>query len=237
MAKLRGKEKESFLARMAKGRKKAARASGNPKKRKTKKNAARPSNKRKAPNQQRRSAKPRRPPTPRKQANSGKKRIRRNSGLDQAEAKFEEFHQKAPGKIVEYETLVRYPENFAELGKLIELRFALDSANPDFPLTNFGACQAVATPDGANIYFLGGDQSVNLGDLDIASDKDFVELGSCTYICYFTVKGFHDWVPTRYWHRFGEEDGIQPVLCYDRLNKALFLMGGNYRVRPEGIVN
>ena len=123
------------------------------------------------------------------------------------------------------------------MGRLIELRFWLDAANPDFPLTRFGDCQAVCTPDGDNIYFIGGDQSVNFEALDIASGKDFVELGPCTYICYFTVKGFHDFEPTKYWHRFGEEDKILPTLVYDRLNKSLFLTSGNYRVERAGIVN
>ena len=72
---------------------------------------------------------------------------------------------------------------------------------------------------------------------DIASDKDMIELGPCMYIEYYTVKGFHDFEPTNYWHLFGEEDEIRPILCYDRLNKQLFLMGGNYTVKYEGIVN
>lgn len=215
--KLTGAKKAAFLARMAKGRKKAGRA--NPKKKAGRKAA--------------RGTKAHHAPKKRK----AQKR-RRNSGeLDSAERMFETFHGKAPGRIVEYDESYHYPENYAEMGRLIELRFALDSANKDFPLSRFGATQAVCTPDGSNIYFIGGDQSVDFEALDIASDKDFVELGPCTYICYLTVKGFHDFEPTKYWHRFGEEDKIQPYLAYDRLNKKLFLLGGNYRVRAEGIVN
>ncbi len=95
----------------------------------------------------------------------------------------------------------------------------------------------VSTPDGSNIYFLNGDQSIDLHALDVESDKDMVEIGPCSYISYKTEKGFHDFEPIVYYHEFGEEDGILPILAYDRLNKALFLLGGNYRVRPEGIVN
>ena len=43
-----------------------------------------------------------------------------------------------------------------------------------------------------------------------------IELGPCSYICYHTTKGFHDFAPTKYWHNFGEEDGIYPRLGYDR---------------------
>jgi hypothetical protein len=224
--KLTGAKKAAFLKRMAAGRKKAAR--GNPNVRKQKKLFNKTFGKQVT----------REHLSGKKKAAKARKHGRRNSdGLDSAEAMFETFHQKRPGQVIEYDQLYRYPENYAELGKLIELRFYLDEANPDFPLTRFGDCQAVCTPDGNNIYFIGGDQTVNFEALDIASEKDFVELGPCTYICYFTVKGFHDFEPTKYWHRFGEEDRILPTLVYDRLNKSLFLTSGNYRVERAGIVN
>ncbi len=245
MSKLTGAKKAAFLERMAKGRRKAKRAAtaANPKKRATKK-ASRGSAKGKLRGAKKaeflkRMAKGRRAAArgnP-KRDNPKRKGRRNPDTLTAAEAKFEEFHQKRPGRIVEFEQSLTYPENYAELGKLKELRFDLDEANLDFPLSQFKGCQAVCTPDGANIYFIGGDQAIAFEALNIASDKDMVELGSCTYICYHTVKGFHDFEPIDYWHRFGEEDGIMPVLAYDRLNKALFLIGGNYRVRPEGIVN
>ena len=265
MAKLTGAKKKAFLERMAKGRRKASRVGrnprdthGNPRKTATKKNSA-PKKKKptKAKNGKAKNGKltgakkkaflermakgrrkAKRTSSPKRAPAKRAKTSRRNPDtLDGAEQMFEKFHQKAPGRIVEYEEMYRYPENYAELGKLLELRIYLDAANPDFPLTRFGECKAVATPDGANIYFIGGDQRIDLDALDIASSKDFVELGPCTYICYFTMKGFHDFEPTKYWHRFGEEDKILPTLVYDRLNKSLFLTSGNYRVEHEGIVN
>jgi hypothetical protein len=239
MAKLTGKAKAEFLARMKRGRNKAARAKGNnPKKKKVtrrrgtgaaaSRNAVNPRSRGRAAQSQ-----------SRKKQNSARRR-RRNQAEDSMESaarKFEEFHGKAPGKVLDYELAVNYPEHFAELGRLKELRFDLDSLNHDFPLTAFKDCQVVTTPNGANIYFIGGDQRIDFEALNIASDKDMVELGPCTYIAYHTVKGFHDFEPITYWHLFGEEDGIKPVLAYDRLNHALFLIGGNYTVKPEGIVN
>lgn len=218
MAKLKGAAKQKFLERMAKGRRKAAQ--GKPKKKATRK-----------PGKPLKRAMPKRAP---------KKTRRRNQEGDSMEAareRFRQFHGKEPGRILEYDQSFNYPANFAELGRLKELRFDLDPRNKDFPLTNFGHCQTVCTGDGSNIYFIGGDQRIDFEALDIASDKDMVELGPCRYIMYHTVKGFHDFEPTDYWHRFGEEDGIFPILTYDRLNHTLFLVSGNYRVRPEGIVN
>lgn len=163
------------------------------------------------------------------------KRRRNNEG--EAEQMFQTFHGKAPGRIVEYDELVKFPHHFAEMGRLVELRIDLDRANRKFPFTSFGDCKVVCTPDGQNIYFVGGDQKINLADLDIGGEKDFIELGPCVYICYHTTKDFHDFAPIDYFHEFGEEDGIRPMLAYDRLNQKLFLMGGNYHVKREGIVN
>lgn len=262
MAKLTGAKKKAFLERMEKGRRKAARA--NPKKKATTKKRKPAKKKAKAKNPTVRKSKKvigkgfskpvaaewakgkRAKAKKTKKArggaaahhNPGRKKRRNSDGAAEAAAMFETFHQMPPNRIIEYEELVRFPGHFAEIGQpLKELRVFLDDANKDFPFTRFGDCQVVCTPDGNNIYFVGGDQAIDLEALDITSDKDTIELGPCTYICYHTVKGFHDFTPTDYWHRFGEEDGTFPRLGYDRLNKRLFLIGGNYQVKREGIVN
>lgn len=219
--KLRGAAKAAFLKRMAKGRK----AGKNPSVRKSKKLFRKSF----GPDVTRKWASAKRKAT-------AKGKRRRNQGED-GTAMYEKFHGKAPGRIVEYEELVQFPHHFAELGKLVELRIDLDSANRKFPFTSFGDCKVVCTPDGENLYLVGGDQRIDLENLEIGGDKDMVELGPCVYICYHTTKDFHDFAPIDYYHEFGEENGIRPVLCYDRLNRKLFLIGGDYRVKREGIVN
>jgi hypothetical protein len=243
MAKLTGKKKAEFLARMEKGRKRARRANGTPARKKAaakktaqKKNAGLFSHRKTKKARGQGSDAYTRHTKAKGQATRAAKKTRRNSDAEAA-AMYETFHGKAPGRIVEYDELVRFPHHFAELGKLKELRIDLDSANPEFPVTGFGDCLVVSTPDGENIYFVGGDQSMELGNLEIGGGKDFIELGPCVYIRYHTTKSFHDFEPFDYYHEFGEEDGIRPMLAYDRLNKGLFLMGGNYQVKREGIVN
>ena len=198
MGKLTGKKKAEFLERMAKGRKKAARGT-KPAAKKTaaRKTAVKGRNPQKLTGKKkteflermaRGRKKAKRTMKPAAKRGNGKKR-RNTDGLDHAERMFETFHQRPPNQIIEYDQTYRYPENYAELGKLIELRFWLDSANPDFQLTKFQGTQAVCTPDGQNIYFIGGDMSIDFEALGIAAEKDFVELGPCTYICYRTEKG------------------------------------------------
>jgi hypothetical protein len=252
MAKLTGAAKKAFLERMKKGRRKAAR--GAPKKKAArkpaKKKAAKKPAKKKAANPRgklrgaKKAAARGKNPSVRKSKKLFRKTFgrdvtkkRRNTSEAEAAAMYETFHGKAPRRIVHYEELVKFPHHFAECGRLIELRINLDRANPRYPFTSFGDCKVVTTPDGENLYFVGGDQRINLENLEIGGDKDMVELGPCVYICYHTTKDFHDFAPIDYEHHFGEENGVRPVLAYDRLNKKLFLIGGDYRVKREGIAN
>lgn len=267
MPKLTGKKKAEFLARMAKGRKQKASARKTLRRFRLRKltkiwKADQKTKAKKKANPGKRSGRrlrtltgsgairyaekhaPRHKPTKRRSTTKARGKSvprarratprRRNSSIEQM---YQTFHQKAPGRIVDHEQLVQYPDAFAELGELRELRFNLDSANKNFPLTRFGGTKVCCDARGENIYFVGGDQAIDFGALDMATDKDFVELGPCTYIAYKTTKGFHDFEPIIYFHQFGEENGILPVLMYDRLNKTLFLGSGDYRVRREGIVN
>lgn len=229
--KLTGAKKAEFLKRMARGRRKAA--AKNPKRKTKRKAAKKKTAKRSAARNSTRRAAPRK----NKRTKNGRRR-KNQEGMEAAERMFEKFHQKAPGRILTYEEYTAYPDAFAEMGRLKELRIHLDSANPNFLLSQFGRdCLAVCTPDGQNIYFVGGDQSIDLEAMGISSNKDIVELGVCKRIIYDTVKGFHDFEQINYFHDFGEENGIKPTLNYDRLSRSLFLASGDYRVERAGIVN
>lgn len=99
--------------------------------------------------------------------------------------------------------------------------------------------RVAASGNGRQLCFVGGDQQLDLQSIALAADpdKDHVAIGPVKQIDYFTSKAFHNFEPTQYFHRFGEEGGSLPILCFDTLNQALYLVGGDYRVKPEGIVN
>ena len=80
-----------------------------------------------------------------------------------------------------------------------------------------------ATPDGGSLYFVGGDQALNLHQLglDKFMPKDHVAVGEVLKIVYFTSKAFHNFEPTEYEHAFGEEGGELPVLGYDVRSRKL----------------
>jgi hypothetical protein len=158
------------------------------------------------------------------------------SGEEAAARLSEQFHGRPAHAIRDLEGERIERRVLAELGRLIELRVHLAEYTALKPRGVRLACN----PEGTQLYFEGGDQALDLKALGIAGDqanKDHVDLGVCDYIAYETRKGFHDFARVDYWHKLGEVSKIRPTLHYDTLNELLYLSGGNYHVKPEGIVD
>lgn len=155
---------------------------------------------------------------------------------------YEEFHGEPPHEIL---TIMQREsrKNFTGLGKLVSLD--LDA----WGIVDFSADDGVivaSDPEGKQIYFLGGNQ-----DLDEAiqylkvpgAEKDFVNLGEVMEITYTTKKGFDGFEEIDYYHKFGEEDEAagepvrRPTLMFARLLRRMYLVGGGYQIKPEGITN
>jgi hypothetical protein len=89
------------------------------------------------------------------------------------------------------------------------------------------------------LYIVGGNQNVDglLEDLGCDPTKELCDLGNVYLIEYFTQKRFDNYDPVHYWHHFGEVSGERPRLMFNRNYKKLYLVGGEYVVRAEGIDN
>ncbi len=168
------------------------------------------------------------------------RRGRRNPDeTSQAAELYEKFHGR---EATRSRTVIETTEErttLASLGRLIELQVYLPSGKLvglDFHGTTV---TLASSPDGGQLYFLKGDQQLDLSSLGLARylPKDHVAVGSVWKIVYHTSKAFHNFEPTDYVHEFGEENGILPVLGYDTQSRKLYLTGGSYQVKPEGIVN
>jgi hypothetical protein len=101
-------------------------------------------------------------------------------------------------------------------------------------------------PSGRQMYFVGGNQDISayLRQFHVDERKDWIDLGPCVLIEYETQKEFDKFEPYVYFHALGEEtgeypgdNGLNPRLMYNRVRKRLFLSGGSYVVKPEGIVD
>jgi hypothetical protein len=105
--------------------------------------------------------------------------------------------------------------------------------NPNHPDT--GPTLLCSNKDGTQLFFKGGDQSLDLNALNITgpeAQKELIHVGQVTHITYHTRKLFGK-KPEEfdYVHKFSEDShGPLPVLNYDRINKQLQLSGGMYKI-------
>lgn len=167
------------------------------------------------------------------------KRARKRNGEEAAAAALTEaFHGRPVRKVRDVAELYHERLELADLGRLLELRVLVDD-DYERTLQFSGNVRLCASGDGGQLYFVAGDQALDLPKLGLAKylPKDHVTVGPAAAIAYHTSKAFHDFEPTDYEHEFGEDGGELPVLCYDVQSQKLYLTGGSYRVRPEGIVN
>ena len=125
---------------------------------------------------------------------------------------------------------------------------------PKLPLEEM--VQVCGDVGGRNLYFKDGDQFLDieklakLGLVDpecLENPKDIILIGPVWSIVYFTDKHHLEGPAYQkkgapYQHEFGEEMdkgeyGEQPTLMYDARNSMIFLSGGSFEVRENGIWN
>jgi hypothetical protein len=160
------------------------------------------------------------------------------SDLDAVARMYTQFHGRPPK---EWRTVTQKrvtPDVLADLGRLIELRFRRPGYHDKltFPESGPRSVRVATTGNGGQLYFVGGDQEIDLRGAGFELPKDHVCLGKCHTIVYFTSKDFHNFEPSEYIHHFGDEGGERPHGGYDIPSKRLYLIGGDYRVKREGIV-
>lgn len=117
---------------------------------------------------------------------------------------------------------------------------AEDFAVPIVTLAFTGQKVAAATEAGGHqLYFLGGNQNLDgvLSKFGTDETKDFVELGHLLAFGYFSRKAAGGHEPTDYWHILAEEGGLQPIAYYNRLQKRIFVVGGDYYIEGPWVRN
>lgn len=115
-----------------------------------------------------------------------------------------------------------------QLGKVLgnNRRNPGDSVGPNTTLLS-------SNEDGTQLYLVGGDQSLDLDDLDITghmATKELITIGDVVKLYYETEKDFDKFEVIQYHHEVGEESGVLPILAYDRLNKRMLFVGGDYHI-------
>jgi hypothetical protein len=164
------------------------------------------------------------------------KQRKNQAQTEAAAALYELFHGRKPKEIIELHQDVIRREDYAALGQLIEITL------PDLNLViDFEGDKVLlaASPNGKQMYVIGGNQDIHalLGKL-ADDEKDFLDLGEVGAVVYRTRKDFDKFEEIDYKHKMGEGGHEKPRLMYDKLNKQLYFVGGEYDAsRHEGIVH
>jgi hypothetical protein len=182
---------------------------------------------------------------------AGRRRATRGNPPNPQEAAremYESFH----GKPAEGETLVEEEfhvhEHLSPLGVLTEFKVATitgldatlatsegekDAGDYDETAARPGTVFLCSNEQGTQLYFVGGDQSLDLARLKFTGDlvKDDMVIGILYEVTYRTRKKFDKFQLTEYYHELGEETGDQPFLRYDSLSPHLAISGGKYKIK------
>lgn len=160
---------------------------------------------------------------------------RKNQGGNGAAKLYTAFHGKEPKEVLEFQQDIIRRKDYAALGKLIEMqlpeiRTAIDFAADDIILA--------ANAEGTQLYLIGGNQNIDGLIPKVADDsKDFVNLGELKKVVYRTRKDFDRYEEIDYGHPMGEGGYERPVVMYDKLNHQLYVAGGEYKIKHEGITH
>ena len=159
---------------------------------------------------------------------------------------YESFHGKPATSQVIVKEEYHEHEHLATIGVLVNFWVAplsqpgkgvlieTSDANGDFD--EVGADDKTvflaANEQGTQLYFVGGDQSLDLDKLKFTGDfvKDSMVIGIIYELTYRTKKEFDKFELTDYYHELGEETGDQPMLVYDSLSPHCAISGGRYKI-------
>ena len=153
---------------------------------------------------------------------------------------YTDFHGEPPSRHLEIATEVEEPVHLAELGTLVSLKVATPTKLEVTLGFEEDPPYLASSADGRQLYIEGGNQQVDLSGLKMSGkewERPNMMLGDLIETTYRTAKKFDKFKTIDYYHANGEESGIPPQLVYDPVNKLLTVVGGKYKVKPEGIVD
>jgi hypothetical protein len=153
---------------------------------------------------------------------------RNPSETKQAVRLFQGFHGHDPKEIAEKHVSAAVRLDYTALGDLKYLAVETPLGKEATFTFDGDGVKLASSPDGKQLYCIGGDQNI-LPLLDERSrEKDFIDMGDALEVAYLARKVHGDYRPIEYFHEFGEVNGAHPRLMFDKLRKNLFFIGGDY---------
>lgn len=158
-------------------------------------------------------------------------RMRRNPSEEQQAVRlFQGFHGHDPEEIVKKHVSAATRLDYAALGDLVYLKVETPAGKKAKFNFHGDGVKLASSPDGKQLYCIGGNQNILPCLDDDSKQKDFIDLGDAIEVAYLARKIHGKFQPVEYYHEFGEVDGTLPRLAYDKLRKQIFFIGGNYWV-------
>src|SRR5579864_791799 len=141
---------------------------------------------------------------------------------------FEKFHGRDPKEITEKHVSAAMRKDYTALGDLEYLMVCTPLGQTvKFQFEGDGV-KLASSPDGKQLYCIGGNQNLTSCLTADSLEKDFVDLGTALQVQYLARKVHANFEPTSYYHKFGEKTGARPQLMYDKLKRNIFFVGGEY---------
>lgn len=167
-----------------------------------------------------------------------KRRNRNPSDLEQAVSLYESFSGSDAKKLVERHESAAMRLDYTALGDLFKLLLLAPGEGEEYELTFDGdKVKLASSPDGKQLYLIGGNQDLGRVLRPESLAKDFVDLGDVAEISYDARKVHNNFEPTEWVHKFGEKTGDLPRAWYDKIRKRIYFAGGAYFIKsgPGGI--
>lgn len=160
----------------------------------------------------------------------------RSNPADAAAVAYEDFHGRAAGELVEVKETIHFHEHLAGAGALKRLVIKSARTGERVTLSQFKGALLAFNEAQTQLFVMGGDQAVDLGEFGITGTPHESEiLGEVLSVDYFTRKDHlaaRDGGTAVYRHKF---EAPRPTMVYDVPNEQLQFSGGGYVVLPEGI--
>ncbi len=159
---------------------------------------------------------------------------------EEAAEMYETFHGRPSGEVVTVEEEEHYHEDLTALGELTELKVLTESGYESTIDFSKDSILLTTSEDGRQLYFVGGNQKLNLSSLHMNGKKwrkDLMVVGRIKKLTYRTEKKFDNFKEFDYFHNLGEDTGVLPILLFDTLSDRMKFAGGQYETKAEGLTN
>jgi hypothetical protein len=183
---------------------------------------------------------------PRGQVNRGSSRNPETPDEEYEQAKriAELFHGRPVKEEITVTESIREHDWLWRIGPLVKLKIRTltkRSATLPFHQTEEGTVHLFCSPDGRQFYLRGGDQELDLKALGMGEGtewyRDHMLIGEAKEITYRDKKKFHKFKLTDYFHKLGEVTKKKPMLAYNALAHKMEILGGQYKVETEDLVD